>query len=119
MIFINQDGKIVYANKGCEEFMGYTRDEFYSSDFDFRKLIEPEYLEPMMANFKSHLEGQEVPPIEYALRAKSGKRIESIINTKLISYGGKQAILGIVTDITERKLVEKRLNELQKQHYKI
>ena len=111
MIFINQGGKIVYANKGCEESMGYTRDEFYSSHFDFRKLIEPEYLEPMMANFKSHLEGKEVPPLEYALRAKSGKRIESIINTKLISYGGKKAILGIVTDITERKLVEKRLNE--------
>ncbi|MCH7963994.1 MAG: PAS domain S-box protein [Bacteroidetes bacterium] len=111
MIFINQGGKIVYANKGCEEFMGYTRDEFYSSHFDFRKLIEPEYLEALMANFKGHMEGKDVPPMEYALRAKSGKRIESIINTKLISYGGKSAILGIVTDITERKQAEKRIRE--------
>jgi len=111
MIFINQEGKVLYANKRCEQYLGYTRDEFYSSHFDFRKLIEPEYLEMMNANFKRHIEGQEVPPAEYAIRAKSGQRIETIINTKLISYGGKQAILGIITDITERKLAEKRIRE--------
>jgi PAS domain S-box-containing protein len=111
MIFINQEGKIIYANKRCEQYLGYSRDEFYSSHFDFRKLIEPEYLEMMNANFKRHMEGQEVPPVEYAIRTKSGQRIETIINTKLITYGGKQAILGIITDITERKLAEKRIRE--------
>jgi PAS domain S-box-containing protein len=31
MIFINQDGKVAYANPLCEERMGYTREEFYRS----------------------------------------------------------------------------------------
>ena len=45
MIFINKKGKVAYANKRCEEMMGYTTDEFYSVDFDFLTLIAPEYRE--------------------------------------------------------------------------
>ncbi|MFH1716813.1 MAG: PAS domain S-box protein, partial [Planctomycetota bacterium] len=39
MIFINKGGKVVYANKRCEEVMGYTREQLYSPDFDFLSLI--------------------------------------------------------------------------------
>jgi DNA-binding CsgD family transcriptional regulator len=55
--------------------------------------------------------GNEVDPYEYALISKSGERIEAIITTKLIEFEGERAILGIVTDITERKLAERDLLE--------
>jgi PAS domain-containing protein len=45
MIFINRGGRVVYANRRCEELMGYSREEFYSPDFDFRDLISPEHRE--------------------------------------------------------------------------
>ena len=35
MIFINRGGRVVYANRRCEELMGYTREEFYAPGFDF------------------------------------------------------------------------------------
>ncbi|MCK4416294.1 MAG: MEKHLA domain-containing protein, partial [Thermoplasmatales archaeon] len=35
MIFINKKGRVVYANRKCEEITGYKREEFYSPDFDF------------------------------------------------------------------------------------
>jgi len=107
MIFINKRGKVVYANRKCEEIMGYKRDEFYADEFNFYKLIAPEY-------FKKHMRGEEVEPYEYTLIRKNGQRIEGIITTKLIDYEGDSAILGIVTDITERKNAEKALQEKDK-----
>jgi len=109
MIFINKKGKVVYANKKCEEIMKYTKDEFYSPDFDFLKLIAPEYLEQVKINFSKHLIEEEVEPLDYDLITKDGKRISAILTSKLINYEGEKAILGTVTDITERKKAEEEL----------
>ncbi len=109
MIFINKGGRVVYANKMCEAMMGYSRKEFYSPDFDFMSLIAPESRQAVMESYKRHLNGEEIPPYEYTLITKEGKRLIGIHNTKLINYAGSAAILGIVTDITERKRAEERL----------
>jgi PAS domain S-box-containing protein len=115
MIFINKGGKIVYVNQKCEEMMGYKRDEFYSPEFDFLTLIEPESIETVRSSFKKHSTGQEVEPYEYSIVNKKGKRIEVINTTKLINYEGARSILGIVTDITDRKKAENALKEKDKE----
>jgi len=111
MIFINKKGRVVYVNRSCEETMGYPIDKFYSPDFDFLCLIAAECRDLIIDNFKKHLKGDELPPYEYVLITKEGKRIESIITTKLIDYENEKAILGFVTDITERKKAEKVLKD--------
>ncbi|UCE36003.1 MAG: PAS domain S-box protein [Thermoplasmata archaeon] len=115
MIFINKLGPIVYANEKCEEIMGYKREELYSTDFDYLKLIAPEYKEKLRSNFAAHMRGEEVGTLEYAIITKEGKRIEGICTTKLIKFEGENAILGIVTDITERKKQEKELKRSLKE----
>ncbi|MEX2737786.1 MAG: PAS domain S-box protein [Candidatus Wukongarchaeota archaeon] len=118
MIFINKKGKIVYTNKKSEEIMGYTKDEFYSPNFDFLILVAPESLEKVKLALSKHMKGEEVEPYDYTLLTKDGKKIEAILTTKLINYEGEKAILGIVTDITDRKRAEealkKRAEELEK-----
>jgi PAS domain S-box-containing protein len=111
MIFINCQGRIVYANRQCEEMMGYSREEFYSSEFNFSSLIAPESIDRIRSSFKRHSAGKEVEPYEYALVNKKGDIIEAIITTRLINYEGTRSILGIVTDITERKKAENALKE--------
>ena len=111
MIFINCKGRVVYANKKCKEILGYDLETFYAEDFNFIDLIAPEYHQLIATNFKKHMAGKEVAPYEYALISKSGRRIETIITTKLMNYGGERAILGIVTDITERKQAESELRD--------
>ena len=112
MIFINQGGTLVYANNVCEQLTGYTSDELCSPDFDFRRLIAPEYLKVVESSFGAHVRGEEVDTYEYAILSKEGTRTEAILTTKLIDYGGQKAILGIVTDITERKRVEEDREKL-------
>ena len=111
MIFINHAGRIVYANKKCEETLGYRIEEFYSADFNFLSLISPEEIEIIKSNFARHMRGQHVVPYEHVLITRDGKRINAIINSTLIDYKDNKAILGIVTDITERKNTEILMKE--------
>jgi PAS domain S-box-containing protein len=111
MIFINRKGKVVYANKKCEEVMGYKREELCSDDFDFRTLVAPESLGLVSDKFMKHLRGEEIEPYDYSIIKKNGERIEAINTSKLIQYEGETAILGVVTDITERKKAEQAVRE--------
>ena len=64
MIFINQGGRVVYANPMCEKIMGYTRKEFYSPRFNFLTLIHSDDVPTVRRSFFMHQKGKEVPPYE-------------------------------------------------------
>jgi len=109
MIFINKGGRVVYANRKCEDLMGYSQEEFVDPDFDFLALIAPQSVGTIKENYAKHLRGEDVPPYEYALRTQDGGELPAIITSKLITYEGEPAILGVVTDITERIEAEEAL----------
>jgi PAS domain S-box-containing protein len=111
MIFINQKGIIVYSSDKCEEITGYTKDELCSPEFNFLTLIAPEYKDQIKENFRKHSHGEDVPPFQYAVVTKSGKKIDFIISTKLIDYEGAKAILGVVTDISEQVRASEELKD--------
>jgi len=96
MIFINKKGRVVYANKRCEEVMGYTKEEIYSNEFKFLSLVAPEFLDSVKDNYNNHMNNREVNPLHYKLITKNGKKIDAVLVTKLIPFEGESAILGIV-----------------------
>jgi len=106
MIFISKEDKILYANKKCEEIMGYKRKEFYSPTFTIFCLHPPESRDRAKANLSAYLNGGKVHPFENTIITKKGERIETIFTTKSIDYQGEKAILEIVTDITKLKEAE-------------
>ncbi len=109
MIFINTGGKVVYANRMCEEVMGYSREEFYAPGFSFFSIMAPESMDTISASFSRHSLGEDVAPYEYSLVTRGGRRLEVLIASKLIRYEGQSAILGIITDISARKRTERLL----------
>jgi len=117
MIFIYQKGKVVYANKEAEKAMGYTKEEYYSSEFNFLDLVTPESRELVISNFAKHTKGEDTTPYEYGLMRKCGRKIEAILNAKIITYNGEPAILGIVTDITERKHLNLKLADSEQRYH--
>ncbi len=119
MIFINQGGRVVYANPACEARMGYTRAEFCDADFNFMTLIAPESVERVLEGLKQHMQGREQAPYELALTTRAGERIEAILSTRLIDYQGGKAILGTLTDITELKTAERLLLRQQQRLHRL
>ncbi len=112
MIFIWSGTRIVYANRQCELTMGYTREEFYGPGFDFLEATAPGHRGLMAESHARHLLGEEVPPTEYVVTTRAGRRVEVLITTKLIRYSGDPAILAIATDITTQKRIERLLESL-------
>jgi PAS domain S-box-containing protein len=96
--------------------MGYRREEFYAPDFDFFSMIAPESIGVIKSSFQKHIKEKDVAPYENSLITKTGKKIDAIITTKLISYGDESAILGIITDITDRKQAEKALRKSEEKY---
>jgi len=116
MIFMNKNGRVVYVNKKCEDMIGYTKEQFLSRDFNFMDIIAPEYHDCVQEAFQKHAKGEEIPPYDYALHTRDGRRIEAIITTKLIDYEGGKAILGIVTDISAHKMIENALRASEERY---
>ncbi len=116
MIFVNQKGKVVYANSICQTFTGYTREEFYSPDFNFLSLIAPESRDLVKANLNRHMKNEDVPPYEFTLLNKDGKKSDVILTTTLMEYEGSVAILGVLTDITKRRQAEDALRESEQRY---
>ena len=116
MMFINQFGRISYANKRCSELMGYSREELEAPGFDFMCLIAPESREAVKAAYARHGAGQSVERYEIAAVAKDGRRIETILATWLGQANGKPAIFGLQTDITERRQMERELRASEERY---
>jgi PAS domain S-box-containing protein len=115
IIFISQGGRAVYANRKCEELLGYTQEQLYAPDFDFFRLYGAAYRTVAATSFREQLRGEEVPPLECALQTRDGREVEALVATRRIDYGDGQAILGIVTDITEPRRVQQDLAARQEQ----
>ena len=98
----------------CAEITGYSQAELCAPEFDFRRLIAPASRPLVEENLRRHLRGEEVAPYEYQLVTRDGRVLYGIHTTKLIEYEGERAILGIITDITERKQTELRLRESER-----
>ncbi len=113
MIFINSGKRIAFANRQCEKILGYSCKELYAPDFNYMTLIAPDCRGLILKAARKHKKGEEVAPYEYALITKGGERMEAILATKLIKYGGQVSILGIVTDISKFKRIETELRQSQ------
>lgn len=116
MIFIYKDSRIVYTNIKTEEILGYTRQELCSPDFNFMSVISPESHWQAKASLEKYLKGIDLPNIEYVLLTKSGRKLNTIIATKIIDYQGSAAILGMVTDITKQKEIDLVMAESDKKY---
>jgi PAS domain S-box-containing protein len=109
-IYIDQDGKIVFANERFATIYKYEIDELIG--MDPRQLVHPE--DRALTNHirEKRLRGNGAPS-EYEARGltKDGETIWVARRNTRIEYKGRPAILGNIVDITERRQVEQALRE--------
>ena len=113
-IYINLDGRIVFANQRFAEIYGYAKEEL--EGIEILKLVHPEDRKLIEERRVRRLQGEELPP-EYESRGltRDGRTIWVSRRNTLISYRGKPAILGNIVETTQRKQMEQSLQESQKE----
>lgn len=110
-VYIMQDGKLVYVNPRLCEMSGYKCEELLG--LSVSEFIYPEDLPLVNENIRKRL-SNETGTIKYEYRAI--RKDKSVITFELygskIVYNGRDAIIGTVIDITERKNTEKMIKHM-------
>jgi PAS domain S-box-containing protein/putative nucleotidyltransferase with HDIG domain len=105
------EGNFTSANPAATRIYGYTIEEILH--LNITQIVDPEYLSLARQKIREKLEGSpQSEPYELLTYSKEGESIWVEVSTRLLE-GQSQSIgvMGIARDITERKQVDKALQE--------
>ncbi len=107
-IIVVQDYKIKYANKKIAELLDYTIDEIKTLPLE--NFVYEKDRKRVFTNLKNRLEGLPAED-EYDFRIvrKNGEIKWFHIRPVIIEWEGKRAVLDFLVDITDRKILEEKL----------
>lgn len=112
------DGIYEYVSPASSKIFGYPPETFYDSPILIRELIHPDWHEYFQNEWEKLLKGDMPPYYEYQIIKKDGEtRWLRQGNTLLTNDEGKPTrILGIVSDVTDQKEIEKQLSNSIQQY---
>ena len=108
------NGKVVFANKQSLEITGYTKKDL-AKGLGVFSLIAPQDKEKANEHFIKTLNNQPSLDNEFTVVRKDGSTFPAIIVASLIAENERRVGLrGLVIDITERKKLEKQLQDQER-----
>ncbi len=115
------DAMVVYEPEGeqildvnvraCEAY-GYSRDELVGTSL--KRLTK--HVERGEASIQQLLEEGSVRDFESVHLSRDGREINVLVNSSLIEYRGRKAVLDITRDITQRKRAEEDLRDSEERY---
>ncbi len=111
-IYVFQEGRLKFFNQAFVELSGYSRDEL--SRIDYLALIHHDFREAIARQTELALAGTSSGlPQEHEVQVlrKNGEVRWVQVQPRVVEYGGKPAVLGVVVDFTERKHAQELLLE--------
>ncbi len=107
-IYIYQGDRFLFVNERTCSLTGYKREELLN--IKIWDLLHPDSREKIKHIGEERSQGKEVANSYTAkIVRKDGNILVGDFSIKIIQYNGKQAVLGVVRDITERVETEKQL----------
>ncbi len=113
-VYISQDNRIEFANDRFADIYGYSKDELIGRNT--LDLVHPDDRQLVEQLREKRLNGEKVP-VEYESRGlkKNGDTIWVARSLSQITYKGRPAISGIVSDISKRRRAEEALRKSDKE----
>ncbi len=110
-VFVAQDQQFVFANPALPAMLGYAMQEFVGLPFD--AVIDPQYLPLWTERLLARIQGGPQPQRDHELRwrRKDGTPIWVGLHASRMNFRGRPAVLGIISDITERRRTEQALTD--------
>ncbi len=117
IVEMDSNFRVIYANKASYDTFGYSMEDFRSG-VSLPQMIHPEDLERAKDNIQKKIAGLDFKPQEYRLQKKNGEIVYCLVASSPILKSGELAgVRTSLLDITELKLVEKKLR-LSEEHLK-
>jgi len=122
MIVVDEDGRVFSVNTQTEKFFGYSKNEMIGNRIEmliperFRKIhpshrvsfMKENKTRPMSKIVSYHLGDKKMEL--YGLR-KDGSEFPVEISLSPMEFGGKKIVCSAIRDVTERKEIEKKLED--------
>ncbi len=111
-VYIIQDDHFVYVNPRQAAIYGYTPEEMTTSGKNVAETVHPDDLPLVQEQIRRRIDGESATA-HYSFR--SLRKDGSIIHVEVLGgrteFGGKPAVLGMLLDVTERKLAQDKIAE--------
>jgi PAS domain S-box-containing protein len=115
-IYLLKNNKFQYVNSSFCTITGFTSDELLGRDFSIYNLLTDESIEITEQRLQMRLENLNVSnPYSMPLKRKDGSIFHAEISTVAVNSEDRLNVLGIVRDITERKNLEDKMLNLNKE----
>ena len=109
-VLIIQDGLIKFANKAIQEMAGYSPKEVINQSM--LKFIAGKYKKVVAERYGRRLDNLPTPSsYEFELVKKSGQTLFTEINSSLMDFNGRPAVMAIIHDISRAKQIDKIKSE--------
>lgn len=107
------EGRYLDVNDSCLAMLGYSREEMTNQTMGTGSIwVDPEKRPPLIKKLlKQHFLRDEL----ICLRTRSGDIRSVLWSAELIQFQGRQVILSLIQDITERERMARELNESREQ----
>ncbi|MCE5298300.1 MAG: PAS domain S-box protein [Methanoregulaceae archaeon] len=112
---VDLTGKITYVNQPAYDIFGYSPGEL-EKGINIYQIIMPEEHEQALLNFRNALLGLKNEGAEYHMMRKDGSKLVTMVySSPIIREDAVVGIRGILVDITQLKLVEDAIRQLNEE----
>jgi two-component system, sensor histidine kinase and response regulator len=112
-MFVAQDERFVFANPALPRMLGHDPQAFVGMGFE--AVVAPEFLALWQQRFRERVSTGPEPPGHYEVRLlhrDGGEGVWVELRASRFEYRNRPAVLGLVRDIGQRRIVEQTLRQL-------
>jgi PAS domain S-box-containing protein len=111
-VIVHRDGVLLYVNPAAASRFGYSADLLIGKPI--LSFIAPGYHDAVRQAVVRRMAGDDLPAYELKIQQKDGTFRTVLANGAAIVFEGKPASLNVLSDITDRKLMEEEIRSLNR-----